>query len=200
MAIAAVGGFGASAFAQDTLPVQKPIRVKLGGVFTGNKVDAVGTSDNISYLFNVGVAYDFSKTTATQPLIVNAYADFNTGSKSKNTGAFGNVKATATNFDIGVAGRYLLTPATAPGGHPYAELGIGLYNIGLKIDQAGFGSKTKNEVKLGGKLALGYEMTNGLFGEFEYTLVDKLKKDFYGTGVNTSYDPSGLKASLGFRF
>lgn len=191
LTLASVATFGAASFAQEgTLPVQKPFRVKLGGLFGGGKVESTNGTEigKIDYRFSAGLAYDFSKTTATSPVIFNIYADYFMGSDDKTVG---NVKfdTEATTLAIGIGARYLFAPAVGNAGQPYGELGLGYYST--KLDT---GSNDDTEGGLGGKIALGYQLSMGAFGEIEYTVVDKFSKG----GVE--YQPSGIRASIGYRF
>lgn len=191
LVLASVAGLGASAFAQDdTLAVQKPFRVKLGGLFGGGKVEsATGVEiGKIDYRFSAGVSYDFSKTNATSPVLFNVYADYFMGSDDKTVN---NVKfdTEATTFGIGVGVRYLFAPAIGTRGQPYGELGLGYYST--KLDT---GASDDSEGGLGGKIALGYQLSMGAFGEVEYTVIDK-----FSSG-GAEYQPSGIRASIGYRF
>jgi hypothetical protein len=191
LTLASVATFGAASFAQeDTLPVQKPFRVKLGGLFGGGKVESSNGTEigNIDYRFSAGVAYDFSKTNATSPVLFNVYADYFMGSDDKTVGGT-RFETEATTFAIGIGARYLFAPAIGTSGQPYGELGLGYYST--KLDT---GSADNTEGGLGGKIALGYQLSMGLFGEVEYTVVDKFSKG----GIE--YQPSGIRASIGYRF
>jgi len=185
----------ATAHAEDTtIPVQKPFGVKIGALFpSSGKVD-LGTSTNpkIDNLYNIGLSYDFSKTTATNPVIYGIYADYFSGDKGKDIPGFGHVKATSEIFGIGVSARFFLTSATAEKGQPYAEAGIGYYSDKVKLSDGLTGSKTKGG--LGGKVSVGYQLPVGVFGELGYTIINKFKSD----GV--SFNPSGLNVAVGYRF
>ncbi len=188
------GGLHSSAYAQGaTIPVQRPARIKIGGLFGDGKVkvanEAGGTEvGKIDYRFSAGVAYDFSKTTATSPVLFNVYADYFTGSDDKSIGNF-KFDTKASTIAIGLGARYLFAPAIGTSGQPYGELGIGYYST--KLDS---GSDDDTQGGLGGKIALGYQLSMGVFGEVEYTIVDKFNK----SGVE--YNPSGIRASIGYRF
>lgn len=191
LTLASVATFSATSFAQEgTLPVQKPFRVKLGGLFGGGKVESANGTEigKIDSRLSAGIAYDFSKTNATSPVLFNIYADYFTGSDDKTVG---NVKfdTEATTLAIGIGARYLFAPAVGNAGQPYGELGLGYYST--KLDT---GSNDDTEGGLGGKIALGYQLSMGAFGEIEYTIVDKFSKG----GVE--YQPSGIRASIGYRF
>lgn len=184
-----------AAFAQSLPARSKPFRVKLGGSFFDNGVDAppvylpdpMASSQRIPYLFSAGVACDFSRARALTP---NVYADFSTGSEPGT--------ATATNADIGVAVRFVPTGGHPGTGHPFAEAGIGYYGTRLKIVGYIGGDETKTGANPGAKAALGYEWRGGVFGEFEYTFVRRFTRG-YRNG-DATYNPSGLKANLGYRF
>lgn len=191
MALASVATFSATSFAQEgTLPVQKPARIKIGGLFGGGKVEAANGAEigKIDYRFSAGIAYDFSKTNATSPVLFNVYADYFTGSDDKTIGGV-KFDTEATTFAIGLGARYLFAPAVGTSGQPYGELGLGYYST--KLDAGG---SDDTEGGLGGKIALGYQLSMGVFGEVEYTIVDKFSKG----GVE--YQPSGIRASIGYRF
>jgi len=181
--------------ADSTLPVQKPFGVKVGALFpSSGKVD-LGGGDNIkiSNLYNVGLSFDFKKTTATNPVIYGVYADYFSGDKSKNFAEVGHVKASSEIFGIGVSARFFLSSAVAEKGQPYAEAGIGYYSDKVKLSGDG-DSASKTKGGLGGKIAVGYQLPVGVFGELGYTIINKFKSD----GV--SFNPSGLNAAVGYRF
>ncbi len=199
LTLTSLAAFGAISYAQeDTIPVQKPFRVKIGGSFGGGQVKAdlgaIGSFEllKIDYRLNGGVAYDFTKTTATNPVIFNVYADYFTGSEERSFSAGGqnfSFDTESTTIAIGVGARYLFAPAIGTKGQPYGEFGLGYYSTKLDID-----GDNETEGGLGGKIALGYQLSMGAFGEIEYTVIDKFSKE----GV--TYEPSSIRASIGYRF
>jgi hypothetical protein len=175
----------------DTMKVERPFRIKVGGYFPndGDVKDSFGKN-----FVTAGLAYDFAKTKATTPVIFSGYFDY-VFEKSRTEN---NVEGKLSNFGVGVAARFLFTPPTAPTGQPYAELGLGYYNVMAKLRGTVNGvniDEDENTGRFGGKVALGYQLNNGLFGEFEYTLIDKVR--LLGSD---NFDPSGFKASIGYRF
>lgn len=191
LSLGAIAALSAPSFAQEgTLEVQKPFRIKLGGAFGGGKVEGANGVElgKIDYRFSAGIAYDFSKTTATSPVLFNVYADYFMGSDDTTIGG-NKVESEATTLAIGIGARYLFAPAVGTSGQPYGELGLGYYST--KLDS---GNTDDTEGGLGGKIALGYQLSMGLFGEVEYTIVDKFSKN----GIE--YSPSGVRASIGYRF
>lgn len=191
LALASAFAFAGTSFAQDeTLPVQRPFRVKLGGMFGGGEVEAANGTQigKIDYRFSAGIAYEFSKTTATSPVLFNVYADYIMGSDDATVAGV-KYDTEATTFGIGIGARYLFSPAVGTSGQPYGEIGLGYYSTKLDINGSG-----DTEGGLGGKIALGYQLNMGAFGELEYTLIDKFSKG----GVD--YEPSGFRASIGYRF
>ena len=146
-ALVVLGGFGTSAHAQTTitaLPVQKPFRIGLGAAFP--------TDGNKDTVFSAGAAYDFGKSTSTNPLIGGVYLDYY-GKKSQSV------------FGGGLSARYLFAPATAPAQF-YGGAGIGVYG-----NHTGNGSSTKTNI--GGKLFAGYQLNSGPFAEVDYTVTQK---------------------------
>ena len=126
----------------DTMKVQKPITVLLGGFR--------GTNSGSDTFTSIGARYDFLKTTASKPIIVSAYVDYL--AEKNGVSAIGG----------GAHARLLLvTPGTMTSGTPYANLALGV----LKFD--GGGSDTEFTFKLGA----GYELTNGIVGEVNYIRV-----------------------------
>jgi hypothetical protein len=142
-----VAAMSVPAFAQDTLKVQKPITVFLGGV--------KGTESGSETLPSLGVSYDFGKTTATNPIVYGAFIDYATKKISGTT-----VSLTG----IGVQGRYLLASPSATSGTPYANLGLGYYTA--KVSGGG------SDSKFGAKVGLGYELKNGIIGSLDYLIID----------------------------
>ena len=200
----ALVAFSDIALAQtDTRAVQKPFRIKVGGAFTGGKIEAGGIEyGKIDYRPNAGLSYDFTKTNATNPIVLSVYGDYFMGNGDKSVtlaGQTANFEYESTTFAIGIAARYTLTPPTTPGGHPYAELGVGYYSTKLK-EEVGTLSESKTEGSIGGKVALGYQLANGIFGEFEYSLIPQFETRFANDLVDTKYNPSAIRASLGYRF
>jgi hypothetical protein len=147
LSVAAVFGPTAGAWAQDTVAVQRPIRVSIGSLG--------GKKGGINNPVSLGVSYDFSKTQQARPTLYSGYVDFASKSSSGR-------RLTITG--VGVSGRYLLAaPGELSSGTPYATLGIGYYQTKLSGSDAPFTSDG-----FGGKLGLGYELTNGILGELEF--------------------------------
>jgi hypothetical protein len=162
--------------ADDTMKVEKPIRV-LAGIFSSTN----GTNKQRTA---IGVGYDLNKTSATNPTVYGIYLDYN--SKKSNG-------LTTSLTGIGVSGRFYLESANAAG-KPYATVGIGSYS--LKASSAttnGSSSRatattTSTASKLGGKLGIGYELNNGWLGEVDYTTTQKIGgQDAGGTNIRIGY-------------
>ena len=145
--------------ATDTLPVQYPFAVKLGAAFPTD-------SGYSSTTFDAGVSYDFSKTTADKPVIYQGYVDY-----------YGKNSASLTG--IGVAAQFLLGNATSAT-RPYVGVGIGYYIAHTS------GSSTESNV--GGKVFAGYNFTQNVFGEVDYSITDKVDgKRPDAVGVRVGY-------------
>ncbi|WP_309709241.1 hypothetical protein [Armatimonas sp.] len=146
--------------ADDTMKVEKPIRV-LAGIFSSTN----GTNKQRTA---IGVGYDFMKTSATNPTVYSVFIDTN----SKKTGG-----VTTSLTGVGVSGRFYLESANAAG-KPYATVGVGSYT---------FKSGASKSV-IGGKLGIGYELNNGWLGELDYTTTQKVgSKDAGGMGFRIGY-------------
>lgn len=141
--------------ADDTLKVEKPIRV-LAGIFNASS----GTNKSRTAF---GVGYDFMKSSATNPTVYGVFLDFN----SKKTAG-----VTTSLTGIGVSGRFYLESANAAG-KPYATAGLGSYTFKSGTSQS----------KLGGKVGIGYELNNGFLGELDYTTAQKIRGNDPG-GIN----------------
>lgn len=160
-AFAGLGISGASHAQTTTLPVQYPIAVKLGIAIPNSKT--FGSS-----AFDAGLSYDLSKTTADNPTVFQVYGDYYGKSKSNLTG-------------IGVAAQFLLGKATLPQ-KPYVGVGIGDYITHVP------GSSSKSNI--GGKVFGGYDFTQNVFAEVDYSLTSK----------NNNINPNALGLRLGYRF
>lgn len=203
-------GMSTSAYAQDALPVQKPFRVKIGGLFPTDAAvrDAIGNN-----LIFVGLGYDFSKTTSTSPTIIEAYFDYANKSDTRNvpieTGSgqlIDNIrsKATGTVYGVGVAARYLFSPPTTPT-QAYAGAGVGIYNVQYKETNSLQGeseSFSESKTGLGGKLFAGIQSNAGFFGEIEYNLFPTLTftDDFGDEPTNVDVKTNGFALRIGYRF
>jgi hypothetical protein len=144
-----------------TIPVQKPFALKLGVAFPS---EGGGGGQ-----FAVGASYDFSKSTSTSPTLFQVYLDYY-GESAQNV------------IGGGVAGKFLLAPATAGQGQPFAGLGLGIYT-----NKVGGSS---NKTNFGGKVFAGYQLNSGVFGEVDYTLVQE----------NNNVNPSAFGVKVGYRF
>ncbi len=165
--VAAMIAFGGAAHAQtEIITGSKPLRLKIGGYFptSGNTKNAFGKN-----LYAVGASYHLVRL-----LPFEAYADYADQSKSG-----GRLQI----FDFGASVHFnLIPPALHIIGSPFVEAGLGYYSV-----KAG-GGNTNN--RLGGKVALGYELPFGVFGEAEYDVISKVN----------GYDPSGYRLNIGYRF
>ncbi len=141
--------------ADDTMKVEKPIRV-LAGIFNASS----GTNKSRTAL---GVGYDFMKSSATKPTVYGVFVDFN----SKKVAG-----VTTSLTGVGVSGRFYLESANESG-KPYALAGIGSYTFKAGTSQS----------KLGGKVGIGYELNNGFLGELDYTTAQKIGGNDPG-GIN----------------
>lgn len=202
-ALAIAGVLASGAYAQgsatDTMKVQKPFSVKIGGAFftdSGTK-DAIGNST-----FTVGLGYDFLKTASTSPIIVQGYIDYfspksNTESVTVN-GVTNSIESKMeSTFGIGVAGRYAFINTPTANIVPYAGLGIGFYSAKGKVERtiSGSGStpgtsesESKTKSSLGGKIFAGVETKQGIFGEIDYNILPKVEDlNFNNFGVRVGY-------------
>jgi len=159
-AVAAVAPTGAHA-QTNTIPVQYPWAVKLGVAFATD-------SSFSSTSFDGGLSYDLSKTTADNPVIYQVYGDYYGQSKDNL-------------FGIGVGAKFLLGKATEIN-KPYVGVGIGDYIARVE------GSSTKNN--FGGKVFAGYDFTQQVFGEVDYSITQKIN------GVT----PDAIGVRVGYRF
>lgn len=160
LGVAVLAPMGSALAADDTMKVEKPIRV-LAGVFNATN----GTNKSRTSL---GIGYDFMKSAATNPSVYGIFVDFN----SRKTAG-----VTTSLTGVGVSGRFYLESANAAG-KPYATLGVGSYTIKSGASQS----------KLGGKLGLGYELNNGFLGELDYTTTQKVGgKDAGGVNFRIGY-------------
>jgi hypothetical protein len=204
LAAGIVAGLTTGANAQDAggaMKVAKPFSVKLGGLFfgDGDTKDAIGSST-----LSIGLGYDFLKTKAENPVVVQGYIDY-FAPKSKTTtiavpdgdGGFTNVSSEGKldySIGIGVAARYQLVRATETSSFfPYAGVGLGIYRT--KVSVSGFNgesnfSESNTSTGLGGKLFLGAELKQGFFGELEYNYLPKVEDAKF----------SGFGARIGYRF
>jgi hypothetical protein len=145
-ALAAFAGIATSSHAQTkTLPVQYPFAVKLGIAFPSD-------SKFSKSVFDGGVSYDLSKTTADNPVVYQVYGDY-----------YG--KGSANVFGIGVAAQFQLGNALNPT-RPYVGAGIGDYTAHVP------GSSTKSNI--GGKVFAGYNFTQNVFAEADYSITQKV--------------------------
>jgi opacity protein-like surface antigen len=195
LAAGIVAGLTTGANAQDAggaMKVAKPFSVKLGGLFfgDGDTKDAIGSST-----LSIGLGYDFLKTKAENPVVVQGYVDY-FAPKSK-TRSIGDVRSEGKldySIGLGVAARYQLVRATETSSFfPYAGVGLGIYRT--KVSVSGFDgesnfSESNTSTGLGGKLFLGAELKQGFFGELEYNYLPKVEDAKF----------SGFGARIGYRF
>jgi len=156
-----------------TVPVQKPVTIKLGAFFPtdSNARDAVGNT-----WFAVGADYAFRKTDAAAPVLPLVYVDY--AGKSKNGFRLSTV-------GVGVGVRAYGNRATTTKVVPFYGAGIGAYFLnasGNGIDET--------ETRLGGKVNIGVELNQGPFLEAAYTLTGKVSGD----------DLNGISVLIGTRF
>jgi len=174
---------------KDTVKVEKPITIKLGGYFlTDSKAkDAVG-----SPAFSYGASYDFGKTKSEAPIIYGLYVDgFN---KSRTSGG---LKGELSDIIAGVDGRYNFTPATEVVRF-YGGAGIGISFLhGKKETNVSNGESgttkvedSENKTTFGGKLFAGAEYGPGILAEISYNFPGKV------AGLNAS----GFGLQVGYRF
>lgn len=204
---AAAAGAQTPAQAQNTLPIQRPLRLKIGGLFpSDNKVkDFLGK--NVVF---AGIGYDFAKTNGANPVTFEAFVDYGERSRTTNVVAFGSpagarVAATGRLIGGGVAARYLFAPPTQAF-QPYAGAGVGVYNVYARLRVSGLGAaldgeRTQNATSVGGKLLLGAQVSGGFFGEAEYNFFPKVTLD-ENNGLVGGGDASlnGYALRLGYRF
>lgn len=151
--------------ADDTLKVEKPIRVLLGG-FSPKESGGTGTWTSL------GVGYDIQKTTATKPTVYGVYVDYATKKKSGVTNSL---------TGVGVSGRFYLDSANASG-KPYAGIGLGSYTAKASGNGVSF-----NKSKFGAKAEIGYELNNGFLGSLSYNTVKIEGGEAGGTSFRVGY-------------
>jgi hypothetical protein len=189
-----VAGLTASAHAQDaggSMKVAKPFSVKIGGIFfsDGDVKDAIGNST-----ITLGVGYDFLKTKAENPVVLQGYLDFllpkeRTDSFDTGEGTLERESKLNHSIGVGVAARYQLVRATETTSvFPYAGLGLGIYNSKMTSSFDG-DSDSSTKTGLGGKIFVGAELKQGFIGEIEYNFIP-------GDGGNLN----GFGARIGYRF
>ena len=175
IALAGLGILGASALssAQMSTSVSQPIRVELGGFFP---TDSSVTSTLRKAALAGGVSYDlYSGKQASSPTAAGLYVD---ASYNSSGGLH------LTQVGVGVDGR-LYAAGSNYGGQFYVGAGIGAYFMNAN----GFFSSTNN-TRIGGKIFVGYEFSQGFFAEGGYTYIASVN------GIN----PSGFQALLGYKF
>lgn len=205
-ALAIAGVFASGAYAQgtDTMPVQKPFSVKIGGAFftDSDTKDAIGNST-----FTVGLGYDFTKTNATMPIILQGYIDyFAPKSNERSVTAQGNTgfirQELEYAFGVGVAGRYAFITEPTANVVPYAGLGLGYYSVKVRYEetvtsgaeQIASDSVSPSKSGLGGKIFAGVETKQGIFGEIDFSFLPEVELK------SLSYKTSNLGLRIGYRF
>jgi len=174
IALAGLGILGASAIsnAQTTTSVSQPIRVEIGGFFPTSS--AVTGTLRRAALYG-GASYDFySGHQSSSPTAAGLYVD---ASYNSSGGLH------LTQVGVGVDGRLYASNSTS--GQFYVGAGVGVYFVNAN----GFFSSTNN-TRIGGKLFIGYELTQGFFVEGGYTYIASVN------GIN----PSGFQAAIGYKF
>ena len=157
-----------------TLPVQKPVTIKLGGFFpTSSSGRDAGGSGQVS----AGLDYALTKTTSDNPLLPSVYFDYQGGNRHGGR---------ADSYGLGVAARYYVgTPALAQVS-PYVGAGVGVYDEDLKRN----GNDGGNTVNVGAKIFGGVEFSQSFLVEINYQFLPK------HNGIN----PDGFGAQIGYRF
>ncbi|MHB8637780.1 MAG: hypothetical protein ACYC96_15050 [Fimbriimonadaceae bacterium] len=176
IALAALGILGASATssAQSTT-VSQPIRAQIGGFFPTDS--AVTRTLRKTALFG-GVSYDFytmGGSKGTTPAYAGAYVD-----ASYNSGGGLHL----TQVGVGVEARAYAS--TSSYGQFYYGAGLGAYFINAN----GAIGTSSNNTRFGGKVFVGFDLTQGFFLEGGYTYIGSV------SGVN----PSGFEAAVGYKF
>lgn len=146
--VAIAGAFAAlaptAANAQTVMqPVQRPFSLKISENFP--------TDGDKTGVFGFGGTYDFTKSSTTQPMIFDVYADY-----------FG--KSDQRVFGGGLGIKYLLGTASSSS-VPYVGAGIGVYDSHV--------SGSSDHTNLGGKVLAGYQFNAGYFGEVSYNIISK---------------------------
>jgi hypothetical protein len=203
LAVGVVASLAAGAHAQGstaattTTKVVKPISVKIGGLWFGNSdtKDAIGSST-----ISLGIGYDFMKTKAENPVVLQGYLDYFL-SKDGTVNVANVTQETKMDYayGVGVAARYQLVKATDTASvFPYAGLGLGVYGSKFKSStttdngEGGLSVVDDSGTKtgLGGKIFIGAEMKQGFLGELEYNWMPD----------NGPIKPSGFGLRVGYRF
>jgi hypothetical protein len=178
--IVALIGLGAlatapAAHAQYFTSVAQPIRVDIGGFFP---TDSTVTSTLRRTAIYGGVSYDINSSKGVNPTVEGIYLDASNNSD-------GGVHATI--IGLGVQARIYANGTNAPttgSGSLYFGGGLGVYFVNTSF------LSDSNHTEFGGKVFLGYELTQGLFVEGGFTYITSVN------GVN----PSGFTAVIGYKF
>lgn len=176
---------GGSARAQEDFPL-KPYRLKVGGFSPRSRNTRDGLGQNF---LAFGLGYDFKRSFFILPVTFEAYVDY--FDHVKHTSDFGRVQGRVLGG--GVTARYNLDPE-ARDYRPYFGLGVGLYRSWVKQDDPLGFSANRRRVNLGGKVSLGTDLSQGLFGEVSYDFVPH--PSIFGDDVSLS----GYQARIGIRF
>ncbi|GAB4466450.1 MAG: hypothetical protein OHK0029_37790 [Armatimonadaceae bacterium] len=179
------GVLATGAQAQDTMKVQKPFSIKVGGIFfgDGDTKDAIGNST-----VTVGLGYDFLKTRSTNPVIFQGYVDYLAPrSRTMGDGDGGSIRSELDYvFGFGVNARYAFLQQPSIGFIPYGFAGIGFYTGRASVSGNGI-DESDTENGFGGKLGLGAELKEGIFGELEYNFIDLGDANLNGFGARIGY-------------
>jgi hypothetical protein len=170
-AVAAIALMPISAQAQ-SIPVQKPITIKLG-IFlptNGSVKDHVGKT-----FFAAGAELGLSKQAAAQTTEPLLYVDYN-GKSSSGQHIY--------DTGVGIGVKQYLGDVDASS-TPYVGAGVGAY-----FDQAKVNGSSENKTNLGFKLDVGYEFDHAALIEADYTDAGS------AAGVNAD----GFSILLGYRF
>ncbi|HLK17130.1 MAG TPA: hypothetical protein VKT78_20165 [Fimbriimonadaceae bacterium] len=172
LALASLGILGAAATssAQSTT-VAQPIRIEIGGFFP---TDTAVTSTLRKAALYGGASYDMYKLGNGNNTMAGLYVDASYNSS-------GGLHLT----QVGVGAQARVYSSTSSYGTFYFGGGVGAYFMNAN----GFFSSTNN-TRVGGKVFVGIDLTQGFFVEGGYTLIGSVN------GVN----PSGFMAALGYRF
>lgn len=172
LALAGLGLLGASVTASAQTSVSQPIRVEIGGFFPTSST-VTGTLRKTA-LYG-GASYDlYTLGTKASPINTGIYVDASYNSS-------GGIHL--TQVGVGAEGRVYASNTSY--GQLFVGAGVGAYFLN---SNGFFGSS--NNTRIGGKVFVGYDLTQGFYVEGGYTLIGDVN------GVN----PSGFQAAIGYKF
>ncbi|MDX1933554.1 MAG: hypothetical protein SFU56_13180 [Capsulimonadales bacterium] len=195
-AIGALTLIGSGAVQAQTMGPRGPFLVRIGGYLpsNGNTREALGTN-----FLSFGIGANLRRFDAFLPTTVEVYADYFNRIKNHREATIGRVEASMVG--VGLMAKYSLDPkGELQGFRPYFGTGVGIYwgrvkqeTVISETDLRPISQRT-NRTTLGGKIALGASLPNGLFGEVDYTFAPH--PSIFDERVNLN----GTQIRLGYQF